>query len=156
MSNTFKVLVALVMLAVVLPSFAVAFDEGRALHFNNETTTVNYATDYTVSVVERYDPVMYDNETVVDTDAGGGALVEGTDYDFFPSNGTLRWYNTNATTGGDEAYIGYYSTTQTAEQQLITSLLVAVSVAVAFLVLLVAVSYTFALAGVWTDGGGKE
>lgn len=152
MSNTFKVVVALVMLALILPSLSLAFDAGIPNQHLNESLTVNYTSDYTVSAQGRYRTTIFDNETVVDTTPPRvGTLSEGTDYDFFTTNGTLRLYNTPATDSGDGLYISYNATTPTEEQQSLAVILAVVSVGVGIITLGIAFSYTMHVAGFWVD-----
>lgn len=149
MSNILKVSIAIVFLAAFLPGFVVAFEDGRSLQHYNESTTVNYTADYTVEATRLYQPTIYDNESVFDDTAGGPSLEDGTDYDFFPDNGTLRFYDTAATSSGDTAHIEYNATAPTQEQQYMTTSIVVVAIGSAFVVLMVAFSFTMEKAGIW-------
>jgi len=154
MSNTLKVAVAVVFLSTILPAVAVGFDDGRTLQTRVETTTVSYGTDYEVSAAGLYSPTFYDNETVNDTTTGGPDMVEGTDYDFFTSNGTLRIYNTAATSSGDTVRISYNTTAPTQELQYVTTAVVVVGLGFTFMVAMIGFAFAMTATGIWQGEGG--
>lgn len=59
----------------------------------------------TTQVAEDYGESYYDNESI--TNSSGTLLVEGDDYDWFTSNGSVQWYDTGNVSDGEEMSIDY-------------------------------------------------
>lgn len=70
---------------------------------HNESITVDVGNSTTVA--KTYGTNYRDNETVLNST--GATLVEGSDYDWYPSNESVHWYSTNNTTDGASASITY-------------------------------------------------
>jgi len=68
----------------------------------NESITIDYSN--TTSVDETYGETYYDNETIT---YDGTTLDEGTDYEWYPGNHSVAWYNTADTSDGASAEIDY-------------------------------------------------
>lgn len=103
MSNTFKVVVGIILLAGVVPAVGLSFESGAAATTFSEATSVDYSDPYEVGV----DPAratIYDNETVT---ANGTTLVEGTDYEFDAEAGELAFASSGSTSAGEDATINY-------------------------------------------------
>jgi hypothetical protein len=100
--NIWQLGVLALVLALLLPAANIAL--GSAGHNVTETDTViiDYANDTTVPA-DGYVLETYDNETV--TNSSNVTLTEGTDYDFYTENHSVRWYNTNNTTNGADANV---------------------------------------------------
>jgi len=98
--NLWGVVVVALVLAM-LPVLNGAFAESASQVRSIENTTVDYSTNYTVN---REPVVSYGTVTVT---ANGSQLVNGTDYQFTPENGTINWQNTATTSDGDAATVNY-------------------------------------------------
>ena len=74
----------------------------------NRTTTEKVVVDYNSdTVVEKNATALrlFDDEQV--KNQSGTTLQEGDDYDFYPSTGTIQWYDTPDTISGNNATITY-------------------------------------------------
>lgn len=117
--NLWTIAVLFIGLLVLLPAVNVAFADAAQSAAANESTTVDHSTNYTLGVtnVEEY--------TALNVSANDTELTNGTDYLFDPSNATIDWQDTSATSDGDDAavnytYTYYDDTTQTVESTLAT------------------------------------
>lgn len=84
--------------------------EGDDFTVTNETFTVDFSSepfDYQVNKVG--DAASFDDDEVV-FNASDAEATEGTDYEWFTSNGTLRVKNTSAWSDGDSGKITYNGT----------------------------------------------
>lgn len=70
----------------------------------NESITVDYT--QSVPVDKAGDVDGFDGGATV-FNASGAELVNGTDYEWHPSNGSVTWINTTATSSGEDASITY-------------------------------------------------
>lgn len=110
-TSVWTLAVVFLFIVTVLPglNFA-ANDNTTVLTVENESLTVNYSDPSAVDPAEEalgFEP----NATVFN--ASGAELANGTDYEWRPSNGTVAWFNTTATTDGESASITYEYTTRT-------------------------------------------
>jgi len=109
-----QVAVVLLLLVLAVPALATAHEfAGTPLDYE-ETLTVDYTSDSSVSenaTVEGY------SETV-NISANGEQLTEGTDYRWNESAGTVTWLDTSATSDGDSATINYQAHQRTGETAL--------------------------------------
>lgn len=118
--NLWAIAVLFIGLIVLLPAAGVAFADNARTATANETTAVDYDSNYTLGET---DVEEYTNLTVT---ANNTTLDNGTDYAFDPPNATIDWINTTATSDGDAAAVNYtyayYNTaTQTAASLLTTA-----------------------------------
>lgn len=97
------------------------FDTADAQTVTNESYTANFSDTHVRPVNAENDPALEDdddvfgdfedNEVVYRTSDGEAQLTEGTDYDWFAHNGTVKLYNTTATQGSDSDPNGTYAVT---------------------------------------------
>lgn len=87
--------------------------EGDDFTVTNESFTVNFSTttadNFNYTVNKEGDAASFDDDEVV-RNATDATVTEGTDYEWFTSNGTLRIFNTSAWTTGDGGNITYNGT----------------------------------------------
>jgi hypothetical protein len=77
---------------------------GETTTVTNESVTVDYDN---LSYVQ-YNDSSYDlSDNVTVYDSGDVELAEGTDYNWYSSNGSLEWINTTETTDGETATVTY-------------------------------------------------
>ncbi|MBP1987238.1 hypothetical protein [Halolamina salifodinae] len=69
---------------------------------SGESVTIDYGN--TTTVDDTTGESYYDNETIT---YSGANLTEGTDYEWYPSNQSVRWYNSTNTDDGATAEIDY-------------------------------------------------
>lgn len=101
--NLWTLAVIAVVLAVLLPAANIAYaDSTHQQTKTNESVTVSYTG--TIQVSE--DAFEY-NDTVTLLNASGSELVDGTDYEWYPENGTLEYYNTTNTEEGNTNHVTY-------------------------------------------------
>jgi len=105
--------VVILLLMLSVPTLATAHElAGTPLEYE-ETTSVSYASDYSVAqnaTVEGY------SETVTVT-VDGQTLNASDDYAWDASTGTLSFVNSSATTAGDDATVSYAAYQRTEETQ---------------------------------------
>lgn len=106
-----------VVLAVIVAFLSVVgpvalIDGATANNVANEAITVDYSQETSVDE----DGVDYDES--VNVTADGQELEAGTDYEWSSTNGNVTWFDTAATSDGQEAFIDYtvYQVTGTSSQ----------------------------------------
>lgn len=106
-SSLWTVLVVACALALAVPGLNAATDSNvRPVNETaTETVTVEYGAANDTALPPRDAYAFLDNETV--TNASGDQLVEGADYEWFTGNGTVRFFNTSATSSGESATVDY-------------------------------------------------
>lgn len=109
-----QVAVVVLLLVLSVPTLATAHDyAGTPLDYS-ESLTVDYQNDSSVS--ENATLEGYGSDPTISVD--GTTLVEGTDYRWNESAGTVDWRDTANTTDGDTAQIEYQAYQRTAETEL--------------------------------------
>lgn len=107
MEDNFKQVVTLAILLIVgvylVGAVYGSVPASETTTVTNESVTINYSTSIQVS--ETYGETYFDNETVYNS--SGAELTEGTDYEWYPDNQSLRFYSTTSTTEGNEANVTY-------------------------------------------------
>jgi len=112
----------------------------------NESITVDY--NNLVFVNEEPTEGEYEETVTVynDTDA---LLTDGTDYEWYASNGSVKWYDTNATQAGEAAAISYTYEDPTEDQAAMSGALRAISLALVFVLFLLVGQWVFDVVGDW-------
>lgn len=106
-----QVAVVVLLLALAVPALATAHEyAGTPLEYE-ETLTVDYTTEPAVSQNATGEGYGTAPEVIVN----GTVLVEGADYSWSASDGTVTWYDTANTSTGDEAQIVYRAHQRTQE-----------------------------------------
>lgn len=91
-------------LAVGLFAAGAAYTGATHVYTDEDAVTVDYDTNQSVSP-DRSPESFRDNETV--RNASGSTLVEGVDYDWNTSTGSVAFYNTSNTSSGNTAEVAY-------------------------------------------------
>lgn len=110
----------------------------------NESITVDYS--QAVAVDTQPDPVEYGG-TVTVYNTTGAELAAGTDYDWHAENGTVTWYDTNATADGETASITYDYATPTEDQEAAGGVVKVVGIVLVLLLILLAGQWVFDVVG---------
>lgn len=95
-------LVLLVIVGLIVVAVPAAMADGAE---PNDVTGETIIVDYDKQTSVEHTGVEY-NETVT-IEANGATLEAGTDYDWHASTGNVTWYNTTATSNGDDGTIDY-------------------------------------------------
>lgn len=104
-ASIWTVAIVFIGLAVLVPMINVGYEgTARPVEQTNESITVDY--DTPVGVDEPGYALGFEPGAVV-YNASGSVLANGTDYQWHPSNGTVTWSNTTATSDGETAQISY-------------------------------------------------
>lgn len=112
----------------------------------NESITVDYTDP--VPVDERGTAYTY-NETVQVYNSSDALLVEGTDYNWLASNGTVEWLDTANTTSGETASISYDYTAPPEENEAAFGIIEIVGTGLVFLLILLIGQWVFDVVGDW-------
>jgi hypothetical protein len=112
----------------------------------NESITVDYSAP--VAVQSQPDPVRY-NDTVTIENATGDVLTAGTDYAWNETSGEVTWFDTNATTDGETAYIDYQYYTPTESQAAGGGLMQIGGIGLVLLLFLLVGQWVFDVVGDW-------
>lgn len=128
--NIWQVAVVALACALALPALNVAQTNATVQGAENESVTVDYTNNSTVSA----DAVSF-NETVTIT-SEGTTLTDGTDYEWYHETGTVEWYNTSSTTEGDTAWVDYTYQYRTQETEDVSGMLASVSPVLGLLLLI--------------------
>lgn len=151
--SLFGLVALVVVFALVLPSVGIAVNDTATVKNTTETVAMQAETTVTLSTAGA-DGVTghFDNETVSKgTDTSGSTLTEGTDYDFYTGNATLRFYNTSEVNSGDNATIAYNYSAVTDRTATGIGILGSFGSFIGLLVLCIAVVIVF---GMTVAGGG--
>lgn len=108
----------------------------------DEAATVDYTQETNLSKSGTAESF---NDTITVT-ANGSELVEGTDYEWYPSRGNVSWINSTATSSGDAASIDYTYQDHPEATQFSFDIFYLMLLFVAFM--MVYVSYKWILGGV--------
>jgi hypothetical protein len=146
-TSLFGVLVLVVALAFLLPGLGTALDDTADTVTVNETVTVDYTTNSSLSESGSY---YYDNESV---SVGGQPLTEGTDYEFHTETGDIQWFDTANTTSGDDANVTYHYATVDETTGLIATILQTLLFAVPLALVLGAGAVALQFSSVFSGGG---
>lgn len=105
------------MLLIGLIVVGAIYDTSGQDELLNTTATVDYGNSTTLDAGEE---VFEWDSTVTVTNSSGTVLTDGTDYDWYPGNHSVVWYNTSQTTDGESVTVeaGYTSPTDDAESAL--------------------------------------
>jgi hypothetical protein len=109
-ASAWTLAVVFLFLGLLLPAVNVAFEaESDRTSVENETVPVDYA-----SVVDTDAPAYaFDYSTGQNTSVyyNGSELQNGSDYRWYPANGSIKWFNTTATEANTTGNASYsYST----------------------------------------------
>lgn len=113
--------VVVLLLSLAVPALSTAHATAGTPFEYEETATVSYTSDYTVTE-NATDAEGYGADPTV-TNASGATLVEGVDYEWAANSGTLSFTNTSNTTAGEDATIRYTAHQRTVETQTAWSIL---------------------------------
>jgi len=113
--------VVVLLLSLAVPALATAYSTAGTPFEYEETTTVSYTSEYTVTE-NATDAEAYGTDPMV-TNASGATLVEDVDYRWNATTGTLSFENSTNTSAGDDATIRYTAHQRTAETEVAWSIL---------------------------------
>lgn len=113
------VAVVVLLLALAVPALATAYDTAGTPFSYDESLTVDYTSDSSVSENATIEGYGDDPTIVVD----GQTLMQGTDYLWDADDGVVNWQDTNNTTAGDTAQIEYQAYQRTAETEMAWTLI---------------------------------
>lgn len=108
-----QVAVVILLLSLAVPALATAYDFAGTPMDHEESVTVDYQNDTTVSEAATLEGYGADPTVTID----GDQLVQGTDYLWNESTGTIDWQNTANSSAGASArvnYVAHQRTPQTA------------------------------------------
>lgn len=106
-----QVAVVILLLSLSIPTLATAYDYAGTPFEYEETTTINFTSNYSVeqnATLEDYG----ESPTIT---SNGSELVQGTDYEWNATSGVVNWIDTQNTTDGDGATIQYVAYQRTRE-----------------------------------------
>lgn len=112
----------------------------------NESITVDYS--QTVQVDQTGDAFSY-NDTVTVYNSSDAELVEGDDYTWYASNGSVAWFDTANTTDGEQASISYDYTAPPESNRAMGGVLKAVGIGLTMLLVLLVGQWIFDVVGDW-------
>lgn len=141
-NTIFGVVVLVVIVALIATAGSAALVDGaKPTQIDDEPIVVDYDAPSTVDV----EGVEY-SETVNIT-VNGGTVADGTDYNWYPSNGTVVWENTAPTADGDNGTIDYtaYQVTDSSRKlaQISAALLIGAALVAVWIIGEIAISGRF-------------
>lgn len=139
--------VVILFLAVLVPSLNFAANDNTEIRtVENESVTVNYSEPSQVDPA--LEPLGFEpNATVFNS--SGAELVNGTDYEWRPTNGTIAWFNTTSTTDGESASVTYEYHARSQRTRDINGVMFVLGKALPFLVIIAGVGAVFRYGGGW-------
>ena len=111
--------VVILLLGMAVPALATAHTYSGSPFEYTETVTVVDNGSTTVSENATNAEGYSETVTIV---TKGTTLTEGDDYEWYPANGTIHWYNTQASNDGDDATITYSAYQRTRESSMAWSI----------------------------------
>lgn len=133
--SIWTVCVVALALALALVGLNAATADAAEDEFVTRNLTVDQGTDVNVTI-DAYR--VSDDETVTSNNT---TLTEGTDYQWYPTNTTLRWYTTSNLTDGDDATLNVSAERLESEEQQTTSILATFGGWVGLLLMVVALGW---------------
>lgn len=142
--------VVILLLGMAVPTLGSAYASAGTPIEYQDTTTVDYTTDYTLS-----ENATDEGYTVSEIVANGQLLVEGDDYRLDESAGTIDWLNATNTTSGDTAQIDYTATQRSSETELAYDIIAPLMALFGIFALVTAVRVLWGyVAEIWEATGG--
>lgn len=142
--NLWAVAALFIGLVVLAPAVNLAFTDS-VTYTANETTTVDYDTNYTLA---NDDAREYPSLNVSTDDT---VLTNSTDYTFDRPNATIDWNDTAATTDGETAYVNYTYVVYDEATKVSSKALGAIAIPLGFIFLMVVVGL---ILNMLPEGGG--
>jgi hypothetical protein len=148
--SIWAVLVVAILVLVIAVGFGSAYDSAISTQeADNRSVAVKYAGP--VSAVNGSEVVeIYDNESVYNS--SDAKLEEGVDYDWNETSGNVSFFDTNATTSGEQASVTFYYRDRPQTTEHIMALIIGVLPALRMLFLMV-VGGTLLVVAVAAFGG---
>lgn len=139
--------VVILFLAVVVPSLNFAANDNTVIEtVDNESVTVDY------SQASQVDPpteaVSFEPNASV-YNSSDAELVNGTDYQWNPSDGTIDWFDTANTTDGESASVTYDYQARTQRTRDLSGVMEVIAVPLGLLTLIAGVGAAFRYGGGW-------
>lgn len=139
--------VVILFLAVLVPSLNFAANENTEIRtVDNESVSINFTEPSEVDPdleALGFEP----NATVFNS--SDAQLVNGTDYVWRPTNGTIRWFDTANTTDGEAATTTYDFKARTQRTRDISGIMFVFGEALPYLVIIAGVGAAFRYGGGW-------
>lgn len=139
--------VVILFLAVLVPSLHFAANDNTVTEtVTNESVTIGF--DQPSAVEPPTEALGFEpNATVFNS--SDTELVNGTDYEWRPSDGTIAWFDTANTTDGETATVTYQFEARTQRTRDINGVMFAFGKALPYLVLIAGVGAVFRYGGGW-------